>query len=153
MTNTDKKNPTDCSMCTHLGISVFLSNFIFFTEAYMFLLYVTLGNYNWIMGMDTHNHTVVASIVWAFRGLKKPRSREMSARSDALHSVCPQLFFFTYLSWVLQPTHDKYGPWQPLISPSTPTPLSSPITRLPVPAGVSCYDDVRVCGLKQSGWT
>ena len=28
----------------------------------------------------------------AFRRLKKPRWREMSARSYALHSVCPQLF-------------------------------------------------------------
>ena len=34
---------------------------------------------------------VDGSIVWAFRRLKKPRSWEMSARSNALHSVCPQM--------------------------------------------------------------
>ena len=34
------------------------------------------------------------SIVWAFRRLKKPRCRVMSARGYALHSVCPQLSFF-----------------------------------------------------------
>ena len=37
---------------------------------------------------------VVGSIVWAFRRLKKPRSREMSVRGYALHSVRPQLSFF-----------------------------------------------------------
>ena len=40
--------------------------------------------------------TVVGSIVWAFRRLKKPRSREMSARGYALHSVCSQLSFFSW---------------------------------------------------------
>ena len=37
---------------------------------------------------------VVGSIVWVFRRLKKPRSREMSARAYALHSVCTQRSFF-----------------------------------------------------------
>ena len=36
---------------------------------------------------------VVGSIVWSFRRLKKPRSREMGARGYAFHSVCPQLSF------------------------------------------------------------
>ena len=36
---------------------------------------------------------VVGSIVWAFRSLKNPKSREMSARGYALHSVCAQFFF------------------------------------------------------------
>ena len=45
------------------------------------------------------NHTpsmyqaVVGCIVWAFRRLNKPKSRKMSARSYALHSVCP---FFSF---------------------------------------------------------
>ena len=34
--------------------------------------------------------TVVGFIVWMVRRLKKPRSREMSARGYALHSVCTQ---------------------------------------------------------------
>ena len=46
------------------------------------------------LGEETAVQAVVSSIVWAFRRLKKPRSREMSARSYALHSVCPQLFPF-----------------------------------------------------------
>ena len=33
-----------------------------------------------------------------FAGSKKPRSREMSACNYALHSVCPQLSFFSFLS-------------------------------------------------------
>ena len=37
---------------------------------------------------------VVGSIVWTFRRLKKPRCREMSARSYALHSVCPKQINF-----------------------------------------------------------
>ena len=36
---------------------------------------------------------VVGSIVWAFRRLGKPRSREMSARGYALYSLCPQVSF------------------------------------------------------------
>ena len=36
---------------------------------------------------------VQGSIVWAFRRLKKPRSREMSPRGYALHSVSPELPF------------------------------------------------------------
>ena len=43
------------------------------------------------LGEETAVQAVVGSIVWAFRGLKKPRSREMSARGYALHSVCLQL--------------------------------------------------------------
>ena len=42
---------------------------------------------------ETVVQTVVGSIVWAFRRLKKPRYREMSARGYALYSVCPQPFF------------------------------------------------------------
>ena len=43
---------------------------------------------------ETAVQAVVGSIVWAFRRLKKPRSREKSARGYALHSVRPQLSFF-----------------------------------------------------------
>ena len=46
------------------------------------------------LGEETAVQTVVGSIVWVFRRLKKPSSREMSARGYALHSVCPQLSFF-----------------------------------------------------------
>ena len=42
---------------------------------------------------------VVGSIVWVFRRLKKPRSREMSARVYALHSVRPQLSFLFLCRW------------------------------------------------------
>ena len=45
-------------------------------------------------GEETAVQAVAGSIVWAFRRLKKPRSREMSARSHALHSVRPQLSLF-----------------------------------------------------------
>ena len=45
------------------------------------------------LGEKTAVQAVVGSIVWAFRKLKKPRCRVMSARGYALHSVCPQLFF------------------------------------------------------------
>ena len=38
-------------------------------------------------GEKTAFQAVGGSIVWAFRRLKKPRSREMSARGYALHSV------------------------------------------------------------------
>ena len=37
--------------------------------------------------------------VYSFRRLKKPRCREMSARSYALHSVCPRISFF-FLSFI-----------------------------------------------------
>ena len=37
----------------------------------------------------TAAQVVVGSVVWALRGLKKPRSRDMSARGYALHCVCP----------------------------------------------------------------
>ena len=43
---------------------------------------------------ETAAQALVGSIVWAFRKLKKPKSREMSACGYALHSVCPQLSFF-----------------------------------------------------------
>ena len=51
---------------------------------------------------------VVGSIVWAFRRLKKPRCREMSARGYALYSVCPQLSFFASITYkqVLRFGHD-----------------------------------------------
>ena len=42
---------------------------------------------------ETAVQAVVGSIVWAFRWLKKPRCREMSARGYALHKVYPQLSF------------------------------------------------------------
>ena len=42
---------------------------------------------------ETAVQAVGNSIVWAFRRLKKPRYREMSARGYALHNVCPQLSF------------------------------------------------------------
>ena len=44
---------------------------------------------------ETAVQAVAGSIVWAFRRLKKPRCREMSARGYALDSVCPQLSFFS----------------------------------------------------------
>ena len=46
---------------------------------------------------ETAVQAIVGSIVWAFSRLKKPRSREMSARSYALHSVRPKLSFFFFL--------------------------------------------------------
>ena len=48
---------------------------------------------------ETTAEAEVGSIVWAFRRLEKPRSREMSARGYALHSVCRQhnfLIFFIF---------------------------------------------------------
>ena len=47
---------------------------------------------------ETAVQAVVGSIVWAFRRLKKPRCRDMSARGYELHSVCPQLSF-SYLTF------------------------------------------------------
>ena len=49
------------------------------------------------LGQETVVQAVVGSIVWAFRRRKNPRSREMSARGYALHSVCPKLSFFFFL--------------------------------------------------------
>ena len=52
--------------------------------------------------------TIVGSTVWAFRRLKKPKSREISAHNCALHSQFFQLFFVgerffsDYLSLTLQ---------------------------------------------------
>ena len=42
---------------------------------------------------ETAVQAVVGSVVRAFRRPKKPRCRQMSARSYALNSVCPQLYF------------------------------------------------------------
>ena len=47
------------------------------------------------LGKEAAVLAVVDSTVWAFRRLKKPRCQEMSARGYALHSVCPQLSFFS----------------------------------------------------------
>ena len=78
-----------------------MSLFLFLIEAARFL--VTLENSTQVKkrvpsasteGGETAVQAVVGSIVWAFRRLKKPRSREMSARGYSLHSVCPQLPFF-----------------------------------------------------------
>ena len=44
------------------------------------------------LGKET---AVVGSIVWAFRRLNKPRSREVSARDYALHSVRPHRLFLS----------------------------------------------------------
>ena len=53
------------------------------------------------LGEETAVQSVVGSIVWAFRRLKKPRSREMSTRGYALLTyvlhVCTQLFLFPFL--------------------------------------------------------
>ena len=46
------------------------------------------------LGEEIAVQAVVGSIVWAFRRVKNPRRREMSARIYALHSVCPQISFF-----------------------------------------------------------
>ena len=43
---------------------------------------------------ETAVQAVGGSIVWAFRSLKNQRSREVSARGYALHSVCPNFPFF-----------------------------------------------------------
>ena len=48
------------------------------------------------LGEEATVQAVVGSIVWAFRMLKKPRIREMSARGYALNSVRFQLSFFPY---------------------------------------------------------
>ena len=48
------------------------------------------------LGEESANEIVMGSIVWAFGRLKNLRSRKMSARGCALHSVCPQLFFFLF---------------------------------------------------------
>ena len=53
------------------------------------------------LGEETAAQAVVGSIVWALHRLKKPRSREMSARGYALHSVCPQLSYLP-LKWFVQ---------------------------------------------------
>ena len=45
------------------------------------------------LGEDTVVQAAVGSIVRAFRRLKKPRYREMSARGYVLHRVCPQHSF------------------------------------------------------------
>ena len=55
-----------------------------------------------ISGRQFVNLTESIEIVWAFRRLKKPRSREMSARGYALHSVCHQLSFSFSFSLMLR---------------------------------------------------
>ena len=45
---------------------------------------------------NLRTQAVVDCIDWAFRRLKKRRSREMSARGYELHSVCPQFSFFFF---------------------------------------------------------
>ena len=50
------------------------------------------------LGKETAAQAVVGSIVWVFGRLKKPSSREMSARGYAIHSVCPQLSFFVIVN-------------------------------------------------------
>ena len=50
------------------------------------------------LGDGTAVQAVVGSIVYAFRRLKKRRSREISARGYALHSVCSQLSFIFIVS-------------------------------------------------------
>ena len=49
-----------------------------------------------LVGFILSTQTAVGSIVWAFRGLKNPSRREMSARSYALHNVCRYL---SSISW------------------------------------------------------
>ena len=45
---------------------------------------------------ETAVQAVVSSIIWASLRLKNPRSQdEMGAHSYSLHSVCPQLSFFS----------------------------------------------------------
>ena len=45
---------------------------------------------------ETVDKAVVSSNVWAFRRLKKPRSRKTSARGYALHSVSQLSFFLDF---------------------------------------------------------
>ena len=45
------------------------------------------------LGEETAVQAVVGSTVWAFRRLRKAKVSGMSAGSDALYSVCPQLSF------------------------------------------------------------
>ena len=42
---------------------------------------------------------VVGFIIWAFRRLKNPRCREMSARGYALHSICPNFLFSFFVKF------------------------------------------------------
>ena len=48
------------------------------------------------LGEATAVQVVVGFVVWAFRRLKKPRSREMGARGYALDSVCQLYFSFNF---------------------------------------------------------
>ena len=45
---------------------------------------------------ETAAQAVVGFIVWAFRRLKKPRSREMSARGYVLYSVYALIFPYRF---------------------------------------------------------
>ena len=49
------------------------------------------------LGKETAAHTVIGCIVLVFLKL---RSRELSARSNALHSVCLNFFPFFHLHWL-----------------------------------------------------
>ena len=59
------------------------------------------------LGVPVRVQAIVGSIVWAFRRLKKPRCREMSARGFTLHSVCPQL---SCSNKKVSPAHPEYSP-------------------------------------------
>ena len=61
------------------------------------------------LGEETAVQSVVGSIVWAFLRLKKPRSREMSARGYALHRICPQISFFSFGNRGARPTTASHG--------------------------------------------
>ena len=59
------------------------------------LLHSSLKTSTWCLHWERklQSRQYVGSIAWAFRRLKKPRCREMSARGYELHSACPQLSF------------------------------------------------------------
>ena len=70
---------------------------VFSVSMYEFQKSVHFGQntltYQLALGEETAVQAVVGSIVRAFRRLKKPRCREMSACGYALHSIYPQLSF------------------------------------------------------------
>ena len=85
------------------------------------------------LGEETSVQAVVGSIVGAFRRLKK---REMSARSYALHNVCPPTFLFSHLILCLNiATHFAFIP--PLARrehrAATPSPWASTEHMLTLP--------------------
>ena len=91
-----EKEPTPMyvGLCYQLSILVFVV-LILRRFYFIYLFYFSFINRvpGLALGEETTVHAVVGSIVWAFRRLKKPRCREMSARGYALHSVRPQLSF------------------------------------------------------------